>query len=499
MPVKVSGGKLQGVLVADGKVRAFEGIPYAAPPVGQLRWQPPQPAIPWSGVKNAGTFAPSCMQVKSSRLPWTKEFMVQNEVSEDCLYLNVWTPVGKQDAHLPVFIYLHGGGFGEGSGAIDAYNGSNLAAQGVVVVTINYRVATLGFLASPELTAESPHHASGNYGLLDMVAALQWVKDNIKAFNGDPGDVTICGQSAGAAAIHYLTASPLAKGLFQRAIAESGSSVTSFPIRSLAEEERIGAAYMASKGAKTLAEARALKASDLLFEGPMSAKPDSTDIDGWFLTESVEDTFAAGRQNDVPIITGSTSGDATGSGFSAPPPASKYIADAQKKYGDMAAKYLELYPANTDADVSAALANAGEDRTRVSTYLWAVHRNKTSKTAAFVYFFDRGTPFPEHPEYGAFHTSDIPYMMRNLKLVDHPYEAADYKVSDEMSKSWVNFMKTGDPNGKDLPTWSSVSNEDKSIQEIGVHMGPIPLADPAKLSFWVDYFASPVSRSAPPF
>jgi len=497
-PVQTAQGKLQGSLALDGKVVAYKGVPYAAPPVGNLRWQPPQPVKSWDGVKKADTFGASCLQGKNSRLPWTKEFMVQNEVSEDCLYLNVWTPAKKSDAPLPVFVYIHGGGFGEGSGAIESYQGANLAEMGVVVVTINYRLGIPGFLASPELTAESPHHASGNYGLLDQVAALQWIKDNIKSFNGNPGNVTICGQSAGAASVHYLTASPLAKGLFQRAIAESGSSLTGFPMRSLAEAEKKGAEFLASKHATTLAEARALPASDLLYEGAPGAGPSATDIDGWFLPQDVTGTFATGRQNDVPFMTGNTSEDAAPL-FGPHITADKYTEFAQQRYKDLAPRYLGLYPAKTDDEVLQAQIKAGQDRGRVSTYLFVLRRNETSKTPAYTYYFDRATPWPEHPEFGAFHTSDIPYMMRNLKLVDHPYEAADYKVSDTMSQYWINFMKKGDPNGQDLEKWDAVSKEKKQVQEIGVRTGPIPLADPDKLNFWMDYFASPVSKNAPMF
>jgi len=494
--VTTAGGSLQGVPVNGGAVVAFKGIPFAAPPVGDLRWRAPQPAKSWTGMKKADTFGASCIQSNYRRLPWTKEFMTDNETSEDCLYLNVWAPAKKSGTPLPVLVFIHGGAFAGGAGEIKVYDGANLAQAGIVFVTINYRVNILGFLASPELSAEFPHHGSGNYGLLDQVAALQWVKDNIRAFGGDPGNVTICGQSAGAASVHYLTASPLAKGLFQRAIAESGSSLAGFPLRSLADSEKKGTEYLATHHAKTLAQARALPAADLVWEGAPSEAPFGVDVDGWFLPAPVTEIFAAGKQNDVPIITGSTSGDPTL--FLPTVTAATYADLAQKAFGDLTQRYLQVYPAKSDEEAKAALVMAAQDRTRVSTYLWAIRRNKTSRTPAFVYYFDRPTPWPEHPEFGAFHTSDIPYVFRTLKFVDHPYEPVDYKVSETISDYWLNFMKSGDPNGNGLPEWTSVSDK-KQVQEIGERVGPIPLADTAKLAFWIDYFASPVSKNAPPF
>lgn len=497
-PVTSTGGKLEGVAVNGGAVVAFKGIPFAAPPVGDLRWRPPQAANPWSGLKKAGSFAASCPQKSWEMLPFTKEFVAVNETSEDCLYLNVWTPAKSLSTPLPVFVYIHGGGFGSGSGEIPIYDGANLAQAGVVVVTINYRLGVLGFLASPELTAESPHHASGNYGLMDQVAALRWVKDNIRAFNGDPARVTICGQSAGAASVHYLTASPLAKGLFQRTIAESGSSPAGFPVRSLAETEQRGAKFLASHNVKTLAQARALPMSELMWSGNPMEAPYAVDVDGWFLPATVAEIFASGAQNDVPTITGSNSGDPTLWNLFVPPDKLSYVERAQKDYGELAPLYLQLYPATTPAEEKAAQDKAGQDRTRVGTYLWAVRRNKTSKTPTFIYYFDRATPWPEHREFGAFHTAEVPYVFRNLALVDHPYVAIDRQVSRTISDYWLNFMKSGDPNGKGLPNWSSVSAK-QQIQEIGDRIGPMPLADPAKLEFWLDYFASPVSKNAPPF
>lgn len=496
--VTIATGQLQGAAVNGGAVVVFKGIPFAAPPVDDLRWRAPQPPKAWTGVKTADTYGPSCPQKSWDRLPFTKEFVAVNETNEDCLYLNVWTPAQKPSAPLPVFVYIHGGGFGSGSGQIKIYDGANLAQAGVVVVTINYRLGALGFLASPELAAESPHHASGNYGLLDQVAALRWVKDNIHAFNGDSSDVTICGQSAGAASVHYLVASPLAKGLFQRAIAESGSSPAGFPVRSLAENEKRGAEFLASHKANTLAQARALPVSELFWDGSPMDAPYGADVDGWFLTATVAEIFAAGQQNDVPTITGSNSGDPTLWYLFLPPTTLSYADKAKKDYGDLAPRYLQLYPATTPGDEKAAQDQAGQDRTRVGTYLWAVRRDKTSKTPVFIYYFDRATPWPGHPEFGAFHTAEVPYVFRNLKLVDHPYERVDYKVSDTISDYWVNFMKTGNPNGKGLPEWSSVS-EQEQIQEIGDRTGPMPLADAAKLVFWIDYFASPASKNAPPF
>ena len=316
--VKIDTGSLSG-LATTGGVTAYLGIPFAAPPVGDFRWRPPQPAAKWEGVRKAETFATSCMQNQAgSRLPWTEEFMTQGPIGEDCLFLNVWTAAKNGTAKLPVMFWIYGGGFNEGSSSVAVYNGTELAKKGVIVVSVNYRVGPLGFLAHPELTKESPHRSSGNYGLLDQIAALQWVSRNIAAFGGDPTQVTIFGQSAGALSVMHLMRSPLAKGLFARAIAQSGPGLLGRNAlgggATLPDREAAGAKYIESKGAQTLAEMRALPAAGFFASGGRGGVtvPNSPFTDGWVLP-------AAQPAEQVPLVLGFTADDigVGGGGFGA--------------------------------------------------------------------------------------------------------------------------------------------------------------------------------------
>jgi para-nitrobenzyl esterase len=292
--VQTAQGKISGVKSLDSAVTVFKGVPFAAPPTGDLRWRAPQPPASWQGVRKTDEFGASCMQLKAGeRLPWTREFMVQNSISDDCLYLNIWTPRTNASANLPVIVFIHGGGFSEGSGAIDVYRGGNLAAKGAVVVTVNYRLGAFGFLAHPELTAESGHHSSGNYGLLDLVAALKWVNANIANFGGDPQNVTIWGQSAGAFAVGDLVASPLTAGLFQHGQADSGLGISSLPTPSLKDAEQIGVKYADEHHAASIKELRAVPAEALLPNPNAARTPTSAPalafspiIDGWILPDT---------------------------------------------------------------------------------------------------------------------------------------------------------------------------------------------------------------------
>jgi para-nitrobenzyl esterase len=297
--VLTADGPLSGTTSADGKIKVFRGIPFAAPPVGDLRWRAPEPVQPWTTVRPAEDYGPSCMQhLSRSRPPWTAEYMTQNEDSENCLYLNVWAPVSSAGRNLPVFVWIFGGGFNEGSGEVPVYDGTELARTGMIVVTFNYRVGVFGFLAHPELTAESPRHSSGNYGLLDQVAALQWVNRNIQAFGGDTSRITICGQSAGAASVHALIASPLAKGLFERGIAESGSGVTGFTLLLLADAEKRGQAFATEYGAHSMRELRSMSADVLMAEPKQGSSPSiqfPPNFDGWFYPEAPDQILAKGN------------------------------------------------------------------------------------------------------------------------------------------------------------------------------------------------------------
>jgi para-nitrobenzyl esterase len=501
-PVRTFSGPVSGTTSSDGKISIFRGIPFAVPPVGDLRWTAPQPVKPWKSVLKADQFGASCMQqLQRSRLPWAKEFMAQNDDSEDCLTLNVWTPSLTRDKKLPVFVWIHGGGFAEGSSEIPVYEGTELARTGMVVVTINYRLGVFGFLAHPELTAESPHHSSGNYGLEDQVAALEWVKKNIQAFGGDPDNVTICGQSAGAASIHALVATPLAKGLFQRGIAQSGSGVTGFPQATLAQGEKRGVEFATSIGAHSLKDLRALSSEALLTtqtKGGGSISRFPMVVDGWFYPEDPNQIVAEGKQNDVPFITGMMENDSRSLG-GPPLKADDFRKQVAKRYGAMAEEFLKLYPAGSDEEADKAQLESGRDRGKVSMYLWATRRAKTAKTLAYTYYFTQALPDPAHPEFGAFHTGEVPYLFRNLAIFDRPFKPVDHQVSDIISGYWKNFAQAGDPNGGDLPKWTSVSADSATTMEIGAHTGPIPLASPEKIRFWTNYFDSPISKNAPFF
>ena len=353
-------GKVEGLANETETVVAFKGIPYAEAPVGDLRWKEPHPPLAWDGVRDATQFCASCEQNKAvSRLPWTEEFMVQNEISEDCLFLNIWTPAKKASDKLAVLVYIHGGGFTEGSGSIEMYDGEELAKKGIIVVTINYRLGIFGLLAHPELTAESSNNASGNYGLLDQIAALTWVRDNISAFGGDPGRVTIAGQSAGAGAVRSLIISPLAKGLFHRAITESGSSFTGIENGTkLSDAEAMGVEFAKRKGATSLAELRAMTVEELM--APDTIRPSvrfSTIIDGYCITGTIQDIFDAGKQNDTPFMTGMNMGEL-------------------RYGGERNNTYYDLYLATAEGDSLKAEQTAAQEYSRLNAYLWLDYRQK---------------------------------------------------------------------------------------------------------------------------
>jgi para-nitrobenzyl esterase len=388
--------------------------------------------------------------------------MVQDSISEDCLFLNIWTPAKNITDKLPVMVYLHGGAFTEGSGSIDTYDGEELAKKGIISITINYRLGVLGFLAHPGLTEESPHHVSGNYGLFDQVAALTWIRENISAFGGDPSKVTIVGQSAGASSVTALMISPLSKGLFSGAITQSGSTVTGNmgDPESLADAEKRGVEFMKAKGASSLAELRAMAPLDLI--APVQGGPGyrfGDVLDGYFQTGGVMQIFSEGKQCDVPFITGMN-------------------ADETWYRGTTADDLKAFYPFVTKEEALAAVKIAGQEQSRLNTWLWLEYRARTSKTKSYEYYFDRAIPWPEHPEFGAFHTGEVPYVFNTIKkLRGHKLEQADTLVADRMSSYWVNFVKTGDPNGPGLTLWEPFSTDKHEVMELGVRMGMIPIAE----------------------
>jgi len=489
--VPTASGPVSGIASTDGTVVAFKGIPYAAPPVGERRWRAPAAPAPWSAVRKADQYSASCMQhVVEERKPWTHEFMAHNDISEDCLYLNVWTPAQGAGDKLPVYFWIYGGGYVEGSTAVPAYDGENLARRGVVVVTINYRLGVFGFLAHPELTREAGH--SGNYGSLDQLAALQWVQKNIAGFGGDPGKVTISGQSAGSNGVHNLVASPLARGLFQRAVAESGSGyVPNAASKSLSAAEEDGVKFAAAKGAKSLKELRALPAQALMPSANETSSAFRPVIDGYFLPADPNDIYITGKQNDVPELTGMNRDERSSEADYGTIPLATYGTRMRQRYGAAADTFFTLYPNDTQPHSRASQQAAFRDSGLVSMFMWGQLRARTAKTPAFTYYWTHPEPGPDSARYGAFHTSEVPYVFGSLNQSQRPWTEQDHKMAELLGAYWVNFMKTGDPNGPGLPRWPAFDPASPVTMELGDKPGSRPIADQPKLEFWEAYLRDP--------
>jgi para-nitrobenzyl esterase len=482
---RIAQGELRGL--EKGEVTAFLGVPFAAPPTGERRWQPPRPPQTWAGIRQADHFGPSCEQTVTPGGfgPWTAEYVVSGDVSEDCLFLNIWTPASSPRAKLPVLVWIHGGAFTSGSGSVPIYDGTGLGAKGIVVVTINYRVGVYGFLAHPQLTAESPAHASGNYGLLDQVEALRWIHANIGAFGGDPTRVTIAGQSAGAAAVHHLIATPLAKGLFHRAIAQSGSGMgLAVPDRVVAEES--GTRLAQAAGVRGIAELRALSPQQLADAlKKMAADAGATRfapiVDGLLLPDA---KTVGANTNDTPILTGMTAHEMVGLNPNAGKTTPETLrAQIEKAYGASASDVLALYPAADDAAANAAAEALARDRGLASTYLWARQREKVTRQPIYLYLWTHTEPGPDAARYKAFHSSEIPYVFETLGAAPRPFADEDYELAVLMSSYWANWTKKGDPNGDDLPRWPQFGKT-MLILEIGspTHARPI-LGEAARAAF----------------
>jgi para-nitrobenzyl esterase len=461
--VKVASGIVEGK--KDGPVHVFLGIPYAAPPVGDLRWKPPVPIAKWTGARKATDFGAHCMQ---GRVFGDMTFRDPGG-SEDCLSLNVWVPAKPSQPKLPVMVWIYGGGFVAGTTSEARQDGTHLAQQGVVVVSMNYRLGIFGFFVHPELAKESGRDAAGNYGLLDQLAALHWVHDNIAAFGGDPENVTIFGESAGSFSVSAQMASPLAKGLFQKAIGESGgaffSGGLSFEPRSVREEKDVKA-VTAKLGMSRLADLRAVPAQKMLdaFAPPQSEGFDfGPDVDGYFLPESVPAIFTAGKQNDIPLLAGWNHDEGSFELASQKPTAESLKATAQKEFGDKAADFLRLYPSDTDQQaVRSNLDFAGDKFIAFSTWEWLEAQFKTGKQPIYRYRFDFGPPpDPKGPALGAYHSAEIEYVFGQLDTkTGVAWTPQHRQLSATMQKYWANFARTGDPNGSGLPKWPAYSAAD---------------------------------------
>ncbi len=457
--VKVDGGVIEGTVGTDTAVRVFKGVPFAAPPVGELRWKEPQPVTAWAGVRKADEWGTRCMQGNMFGGPLISR---EKQMGEDCLYLNVWTTAKSAKEKRPVLVIFHGGGFAAGSSSEPRTDGEWMAKQGIVVVVPNYRLGVFGFLAHPELTKESGGHGSGNYGMLDQAAALNWVQRNIAAFGGDPHNVTINGESAGSMSVSALMASPLTRHLFQKAIGESGAFFIS-PSRGMSEKtlpdkEQDGVKFAASVGAKSLAELRSKPAADLLAAvmktGGWGYSPG---LDGYFLPERVAEVYAAGKQSKIPLLAGWNSSEL---GFtitmnSQKPNTKSFPEQLKKQFGDKADAAARVYPASTDDEAMQSAADLASDLfISYSTWKWIEVHAKTGHAPVYRYQFDRVVPDPKVPKsFGAAHAVDIEYAFNVLDSKKANWQPEDRQTALTMASAFANFVKTGNPNGPGVPKW----------------------------------------------
>jgi len=482
-PVEVEGGLVSGTPGWGWGVREFRGIPFAAQPLGELRWQPPQPVVPWEGVLEADQFAPACTQqpTPTSSYTWHEGFA---NYSEDCLYLNVWSPAASADEKLPVMLWYHGGGGRLNTASKPEFNGNMLAKRGVVVVTTNYRLDVFGWLSHPELTAESERNVSGNYGALDQLAAIRWVRNNIEKFGGDPDRITIFGQSGGSRSVNWLAASPLSKGLLHGAIAQS--HVVFGEMQTLEDAEQTGVKFLESTGKSSVNELRTMSAEDLLQASlDSSIRFGGAIVDGWFLPKDIKTIYAEGEQNDIPLMTGGTNDEGSGIRRGAFPGPSgeqvrgtpstleEYKAWAEYNFGDRADELLECYPATTDAEARAAHHEVYRDTNFAAHRVYAKLQATTGEAPAYLYMFSHVPPHPEsngnNPDVpvGAVHFADVIYAFDNLRMKDYEWTGVDRWMADVMSSYWSNFAKTGDPNAPGLPAWPAYDREDEMWHNIG--------------------------------
>ena len=459
--VKVDSGALEGAVSGDASLRVFRGVPFAAPPIGDLRWKPPQPVKRWTGVRKATEFGAHCMQAQV----FADIIFRGKEMSEDCLNLTVWTPA-KRTSNLPVYVWFYGGGFAAGGEDEPRYDGESLARQGIVVVNANYRLGVFGFLSHPELTKESPHHASGNYGMLDQVAAIEWVIRNIAAFGGDPGRITIGGESAGSLSVSALMASPLSRGLFRQAIGESGAffgSVGGNAVASLATTEQQGEKFAAAAGAASLGDLRARSAAELL---AIASKQNSgfnfwPSVDGYFLPEDPQNIYIEGKQAHVPLLAGWNADEMRMVTLLAPvkPTAHTFAEQLRKQYQDRADEAMKLYPASTDEQAIRSAGDLASDNFIVyGTWKWIDVQAKTGKPV-YRFEFDRTVPIPNAMKttglktLGSPHASELEYVFNTLNSKPADWQPDDQKVAETMNKYWGNFIRTGHPDGTGLPLW----------------------------------------------
>jgi para-nitrobenzyl esterase len=493
-PVRIQSGLLEGV--REGQIMVYRSVPYAAAPVGELRWRAPAPPPRWAGVRKADAFGPICMQSGASAPGAPAE-----PVSEDCLTLSIWAPARSGAEKLAVMVWIPGGGFTQESGSMPLYWGNNLAGRGVIVVTINYRVGVFGFLAHPELTREAPYRASGNYGLLDQIAALKWVKRNIAAFGGDSHRVTIWGQSAGAMSVNLLMASPLARGLFQRAIGESGAffapaAATGDPAGwTLGGAEQQGLKFATAAAAPSVEALRKLPPAQLLKSA--SAGTTHPIIDGYVLPREPYEAFSLRKQNDVPLLAGSNADEAKPLLGRANVSLKTFGADVAKAFhsdvlGDLATAYLSTYPASNDEQAREVRAKLERDlRFGWDVWTWARMQASHGKGKVFYYHFSHTPPFPPgspFSEWGAGHWQELRYVFDALGQEKWEWTRTDHALADSMAGYWTNFAKRGDPNGENLPDWPRFAAEGGRLMQFGTRIEATGVPNLEGLRVFEDFY-----------
>jgi para-nitrobenzyl esterase len=502
-PVKTDVGQISGVAGKNPEVRVYKGIPFAAPPVGDLRWRPPQPVGRWEGVLTADKFGSECVQGGGGRGGGRGGAAPKDGAprgggapkggaargggggasgSEDCLYLNVWTAAQAASEKRPVLVWAYPGGYTSGNGASPAFDGEALAKKGVILITFNYRVGAFGFFAHPELTKESDRHASGNYGMMDLAATLRWVQRNISAFGGDPRNVTIAGDSAGAALVAMMTGSPEGKGLFRRVISESGAwmGLGVSKMTTLASAEQNGVRLATALGANSLAELRAKPAAEVQAGG----RGGGPVVDGWYIPEDFSKTFEAGKESEVDILAGSNKDE--GTFFGGPVTAAAFTMQAKMRYGDLADSYLKVYPAGSDEEATRSSLASFRDALGFHQRKWAQLQEKRGKSKTYVYYFTHD-PTPGPNSRGATHGAEAPFVFQNPGRA--MWTDAEKQLSDTISSYWVNFATTGDPNGKGLPKWPEYREKTSNHRMVlGDKVEVEPANDTEHLAWWESYY-----------
>ncbi|MCD8010180.1 MAG: carboxylesterase family protein [Lachnospiraceae bacterium] len=476
LEVNVESGRLRGTYAGNDRISVFKGVPYAAAPVGELRWREPQPPTPWEGVRTAYTFSPICPQEQfRTGTFYNKEFYgVPFPMSEDCLTLNIWTPANDPGERLPVAFYIHGGGFTAGMGCNKSYDGEGFAKRGVIMVTFNYRVGVFGFLATRELTAESAHHSSGNYGFMDQIAALKWVRRNIAAFGGDPDRITIFGQSAGGGSVQMLCGSPLTRGDIHQAIIQS--SITLTPLngainKPLAEAEAFGERFLEETGIGTVEKGRTLSTEELLdcylrFKGDKIPPqiPLKVNVDGYVLREDMLNNVLKNEHHNISYMIGCTLDEMERDGFMKEPvlPEDASAADiVRARMGAGCEAYLDIL------DVDRLVAADMPKRHVAGCCAWSELQEEQGRPPVYQYLFTHEPPGEDHP--GAFHSAEHPYVFQTLNRIWRPYKGEDWELSNICCDYWTNFIKNGDPNGEDLPTWTPYTKENPQVMLLRPH------------------------------